>query len=76
MGREWLVEDRGSRIPARVANVAQQLDNLLSYPSVREAVGAGALRLVGMYSDISQAWVYLVDPAHNSLDPVPVPGTS
>jgi len=58
-----------------VANVAQQLDNLLSYPSVREAVGAGALSLVGMYFDISQARVYLVDPVRNSLNPVPVPAT-
>jgi carbonic anhydrase len=56
-----------------VANVAQQLDNLLSYPSVREAVDANALRLVGMYFDISQARVYLVDPTRNGLDPVPVP---
>lgn len=58
-----------------VANVAQQLDNLLSYPNVREAVAAGTLRLVGMYFDISQARVYLVDRAHNSLAPVPVPAT-
>jgi carbonic anhydrase len=55
-----------------VVNVAQQLDNLLGYPCVREAVDAGALNLVGMYFDISQARVYLVDPARNGLDPVRV----
>ncbi|XVV01976.1 SulP family inorganic anion transporter [Actinosynnema sp. CA-248983] len=53
-----------------VANVAQQLDNLMTYRSVREAVGAGALRLVGMYFDISQARVYLVDPERDGLEPV------
>ncbi|MGZ3143241.1 SulP family inorganic anion transporter [Lentzea chajnantorensis] len=56
-----------------VANVAQQLDNLLGYPSVREAVAAGALSLKGLYFDISNARVYLVDPDRNGLEPVPSP---
>ncbi|KOV85903.1 carbonic anhydrase [Nocardia sp. NRRL S-836] len=56
-----------------VANVAQQLDNLLGHPSVREAVAAGALTLKGMYFDISNARVYLVDPDRNGLEPVPSP---
>ncbi|HEX6341660.1 SulP family inorganic anion transporter [Umezawaea sp.] len=56
-----------------VANVAQQLDNLLTYPSVREAVNAGALRLVGMYFDISAARVYLVNPDRNALEPLRTP---
>lgn len=45
-----------------VANVAQQLDNLRTYPSVRAAEQQGRLRLVGMYFDLTQARVYLVDP--------------
>ncbi|MEO6089992.1 MAG: SulP family inorganic anion transporter [Umezawaea sp.] len=53
-----------------VTNVAQQLDNLLSYPSVRAAINTGALRLVGMYFDISAARVYLVDPDRNALEPL------
>jgi carbonic anhydrase len=53
-----------------VANVAQQLDNLMAYPSVREAVATGSLRLVGMYFDISAARVYLVDPERDGLEPV------
>ncbi|GAA2661412.1 MULTISPECIES: SulP family inorganic anion transporter [Actinosynnema] len=53
-----------------VANVAQQLDNLMAYECVREAVGCGALRLVGMYFDISSARVYLVDPERGALAPV------
>jgi carbonic anhydrase len=53
-----------------VANVAQQLDNLMMYPSVREAVATRSLRLVGMYFDISQARVYLVDPERDCLEPV------
>ncbi|MCR3748611.1 SulP family inorganic anion transporter [Lentzea californiensis] len=56
-----------------VANVAQQLDNLLGYPSVREAIVAGTLTLKGMYFDISNARVYLVDPDRNGLEPVPAP---
>ncbi|QFZ22501.1 SulP family inorganic anion transporter [Saccharothrix syringae] len=63
-----------SELPAvehlAVANVAQQLDNLMTYPSVREAVSAGALHLVGMYFDISAARVYLVDPTQAALRPV------
>ncbi|GAB2986721.1 SulP family inorganic anion transporter [Saccharothrix stipae] len=55
-----------------VANVAQQLDNLLAYPSVREAVATRSLRLVGMYFDISAARVYLVDPERDGLKPVGV----
>ncbi|GHH50997.1 SulP family inorganic anion transporter [Lentzea cavernae] len=56
-----------------VANVAQQLDNLLGYPSVREAIAAGTLTLKGMYFDISNARVWLVDPDRNGLEPVPSP---
>ncbi|MFD5829812.1 SulP family inorganic anion transporter [Lentzea sp. NPDC060358] len=56
-----------------VANVAQQLDNLLGHPSVREAIAAGTLTLKGMYFDISNARVYLVDPDRNGLEPVPSP---
>ncbi|RSM64196.1 carbonic anhydrase [Kibdelosporangium aridum] len=44
------------------ANVAQQLDNLRTYPSVRRAEAQGKLRLVGMYFDLAEARVYLVDP--------------
>ncbi|SFR20740.1 carbonic anhydrase [Lentzea waywayandensis] len=56
-----------------VANVAQQLDNLLAHPSVREAITAGTLTLKGMYFDISNARVYLVDPDRNGLEPVSAP---
>ncbi|CAM3500999.1 SulP family inorganic anion transporter [Kibdelosporangium persicum] len=44
------------------ANVAQQLDNLRTYPTVRKAEDQGRLRLVGMYFDLTEARVYLVDP--------------
>ncbi len=56
-----------------VANVAQQLDNLLGYQCVREAITAGTLTLKGLYFDISNARVYLVDPDRNGLEPVPSP---
>nr|WP_042185966.1 bifunctional SulP family inorganic anion transporter/carbonic anhydrase [Kibdelosporangium sp. MJ126-NF4]CEL17002.1 Carbonic anhydrase [Kibdelosporangium sp. MJ126-NF4]CTQ91769.1 Carbonic anhydrase (EC 4.2.1.1) [Kibdelosporangium sp. MJ126-NF4] len=45
-----------------VANVAQQLDNLRTYPSVRMAEEQGRLRLVGMYFDLTEAKLYIVDP--------------
>ncbi|MEV4316494.1 SulP family inorganic anion transporter [Actinocrispum sp. NPDC049592] len=45
-----------------VANVVQQLDNLRTYPSVKKAEQAGRLNLVGMYFDLAEARVYLVDP--------------
>jgi carbonic anhydrase len=55
-----------------VANVAQQLDNLRTYPSVRRAEEAGRLRLVGMYFDLSEARVHLVDPVGCVLVPLSV----
>jgi len=55
-----------------VTNVAQQLDNLRTYPSVRRAEEAGRLRLVGMYFDLSEARVHLVDPVGCVLVPLTV----
>jgi carbonic anhydrase len=52
-----------------VTNVVQQLDNLRTYPSVRRAEQDGRLRLVGMYFDLAEARVYLVDPASCTLVP-------
>ncbi|WP_086822875.1 bifunctional SulP family inorganic anion transporter/carbonic anhydrase [Allokutzneria sp. NRRL B-24872] len=53
-----------------VLNVVQQLDNLMTYPSVREAVEEGRLTLVGLYFDISDARVHVVDPQTGRLSPV------
>ncbi len=50
-----------------VRNVVQQLANLMTYPCVRDAVTEGRLRLVGLYFDISEAKVYLVDPGTGEL---------
>jgi carbonic anhydrase len=49
------------------ANVAQQLDHLRTYPSVRRAEELGRLKLVGMYFDLAEARVYLVDPGSYRL---------
>jgi carbonic anhydrase len=46
-----------------ITNVVQQLDQLLTNPAVEERVGAGTLRLVGMYFDIAAAQAYVLDPA-------------
>jgi carbonic anhydrase len=53
-------------------NIGQQVDNLLSYPTVRDAVRDGRLELAGMYFDISAARVFLVDTQRAALQPVPV----
>jgi carbonic anhydrase len=50
-----------------ITNVVQQLDNLRTYPCVRDAEREGRLRLVGMYFDIAEAQVYLVDPVSCTL---------
>ncbi|MCK9924756.1 bifunctional SulP family inorganic anion transporter/carbonic anhydrase [Frankia sp. AgPm24] len=43
------------------ANVAQQLENLREQPTVRRALEAGSLRLVGMYFDIADARISVLD---------------
>jgi len=55
-----------------LANVAQQLDNLRSYPNVAAAVAAGRVKLVGMYFDIAAAKAYLVDPDRRALRDIAV----
>ncbi len=45
------------------ANVAQQLENLRAQPVVRRALEAGTLRLVGMYFDIADAKISILDEA-------------
>ncbi|MFI5936361.1 SulP family inorganic anion transporter [Actinoplanes sp. NPDC051494] len=42
------------------ANVAQQLENLHSYPSVRAAVADGRMTLTGLYFDLAEARMYSV----------------
>jgi carbonic anhydrase len=55
-----------------LANIAQQLENLVSYPNVAAAVAAGKVRLVGMYFDISTAKVFLLDPERRALRDITV----
>ncbi|MET8153814.1 bifunctional SulP family inorganic anion transporter/carbonic anhydrase [Actinoplanes sp. NPDC049668] len=43
-----------------IANVEQQLANLLTYPSVLRAVDAGRLTMVGLYFDLAEARMYHV----------------
>ncbi|MDL4775033.1 SulP family inorganic anion transporter [Actinomadura xylanilytica] len=42
-------------------NVMQQLDNLLTYPWIRDRVDAGELELVGLYLDLESAQVQILD---------------
>ncbi|GIF75860.1 bifunctional SulP family inorganic anion transporter/carbonic anhydrase [Asanoa siamensis] len=49
------------------ANVRRQLDHLRTYPSVRAALAAGRLRLVGMYFDIAEARMHVLDDAGEAV---------
>ncbi|GAA1874947.1 SulP family inorganic anion transporter [Asanoa iriomotensis] len=46
---------------ACLANIRRQLDHLHTYPSVRRAEAAGRLRLVGMYFDLAEARMHVLD---------------
>lgn len=54
-----------------LANITQQVDNLHTYPSVRRHLDAGRLQLVGMYFDLHEARMYLIDTEHGTRRPVP-----
>ncbi|WUI01984.1 SulP family inorganic anion transporter [Spirillospora sp. NBC_00431] len=52
-------------------NVMQQLDNLLTYPWLRERVEAGEIELVGLYLDLRSANVEILDHATGTFTTVP-----
>jgi carbonic anhydrase len=51
------------------ANVVQQLENLLAHRIVAERVEAGSLELVGMYLDLAEAQVHVLDPGTGVFSP-------
>lgn len=55
-----------------LANVAQQLANLQTYPSVRRRLDADRLTLVGLYFDLHEARMYLVDAGNGARRPLPL----
>ncbi|WP_067503681.1 SulP family inorganic anion transporter [Actinoplanes sp. TFC3] len=63
----WLAESRvalsasDSEEDCITANVAQQIENIRSYPSVRTAIDAGRLTLTGFYFDLAEARMYSVE---------------
>ncbi|NYI05612.1 SulP family inorganic anion transporter [Allostreptomyces psammosilenae] len=44
-----------------MTNVAQQLDNLMTHPSVRRRVEEGSLQLIGLFFDVKAAAIYRLD---------------
>lgn len=44
-----------------LVNVVEQLDNLMTYDVVRNAVDAGTLSILGLFFDIDEARVYIYD---------------
>ncbi|WP_433473252.1 SulP family inorganic anion transporter [Spirillospora sp. CA-142024] len=71
----FLAEDPSGDEPplARLCkiNVMQQLDNLLTYPWLRERVEASEIELVGLYLDIQSATVEILDHTTGAFVPVP-----
>ncbi len=53
-----------------VVNVAQQLQHLRSYPYVRSRIEEGKIELMGVYFDISDAKLHLVDENTCALTPL------
>jgi carbonic anhydrase len=51
-------------------NVLRQLDNLRTYPAVRDGERAGRLRLTAWWFDIANAVVFDHDPALGRFDPL------
>ena len=70
--RDWLIHAESSlrRAPGtgldRLCreNVHQQLDNLMTYPIVRERVDRGELELVPMFMDVATGTPELLGPTH------------
>ncbi|MEB3366404.1 bifunctional SulP family inorganic anion transporter/carbonic anhydrase [Saccharopolyspora sp. S2-29] len=66
--------DRGEDVAAHdelcQVNVAQQLDNLMTYPGVQERVARGDLHLIGMFFDIATAEVHFLDEGSEQFVPV------
>jgi carbonic anhydrase len=52
-------------------NVMQQLDNLLTYPWLRERVASGEIELVGLYLDLQSATVEILDRPSGTFVRVP-----
>ncbi|MCW2914379.1 MAG: Carbonate dehydratase [Actinomycetia bacterium] len=52
-------------------NVMQQLDNLMTYPWLRNRVESGRLELVGMFFELETAKVFVLDPGSEKFLTVP-----
>ncbi|MEV0718142.1 SulP family inorganic anion transporter [Asanoa sp. NPDC050611] len=65
LGR-WLRHAGATAEPATeqeacLANIRRQLDHLRTYPSIQRAAADGRVRLVGMYFDIAEARMHVLD---------------
>ncbi len=63
------LEDEKARICEQSA-VLVSLENLMTFPSVRERVGGGRLRLHGWYIDIRSCVLQVYDPSRQHFEPV------
>lgn len=57
-------------------SIANSLDNLLTFPAVRERVDSGVLALHGAYFDIATGELSVRDPATGGFAPVTPPASS
>lgn len=69
--RPGSAEDAAALERQALANVARQLANLQTYPSVRRRLDADRLSLVGLYFDLHEARMYLVDAGNGARRPLP-----
>lgn len=69
--RGWPAEEPATLERQALANVAQQLANLRTYPSVRRHLDTDRLSLVGLYFDLHEARMYLVDAGNGARRPLP-----
>lgn len=65
------VQDRGARLTAmEKAGVQMSLDNLQTYPFIREGLGDGTLQVHGLWIDVGSGTVETYDADMNSFVPV------
>ncbi len=70
---EGTMPDAPEEVKARICEqsaVLVSLDNLMTFPSVRERVGSGRLRLHGWYIDIRSCVLQVYDPSRQHFEPV------
>ncbi len=70
---EGTMPDASDEVKARICEqsaVLVSLENLMTFPSVRERVASGRLRLHGWHIDIRSCALEIYDPSRQRFEPV------